>query len=484
MGIKIDINAKDLKTLLALLLQYLPNTLVWAFGSRVKFTAKPTSDLDLVAFITGKQKMSFSLLKEALAESSLPFRVDLHDWNDIPENFRKNIEDSYLVIQDVANSEVPNNWKIYTLGKDVVSKLGDGLHGTPIYDDNGEYYFINGSNLVAGKIVINSNTKKVSEEEFIKYKKELSERTILLGINGTIGNVALYNKEKCILGKSAAYLNINDDFDKNFVRYVLTNEHFQNYIKNNASGTTIKNVGLGLLREYEFLAPEDKTEQSKIAQILSSLDNKIELNLQMNHTLEAMAQALFKEWFVDFKFPGFDGVLVDGLPKGWKMGKLSSVCQIKYGKDHKHLGDGKIPVYGSGGIMRYADKALFEQESILIPRKGSLSNLFYVSKPFWSVDTMFYTIIKQESIRKYLFYLLNSLNLASMNVGSAVPSLTTEVLNKIEIIIPDDKILLEFEKIISSFYTKMDGNNNQNQSLSETRDSILPKLMSGQLKIN
>jgi len=155
-----------------------------------------------------------------------------------------------------------SEWKTNTLGKDVVTKLGDGLHGTPKYDDNGEYYFINGSNLVDGKIVINSNTKKVTEEEFVKYKKDLSDKTILLGINGTIGNVALYNNEMCILGKSAAYLNINDDFDKQFIRYVLTNDHFQIYIKNNASGTTIKNVGLGLLREYEFSAPKHNNKKS------------------------------------------------------------------------------------------------------------------------------------------------------------------------------------------------------------------------------
>lgn len=96
-------------------------------------------------------------------------------------------------------------WKTYKL-KEISSKIGDGLHGTPTYDENGDYYFINGSNLVNGKIDINSNTKKVHLEEFEKYKKELTDRTILIGINGTIGNLALYNGEKCILGKSAAYI--------------------------------------------------------------------------------------------------------------------------------------------------------------------------------------------------------------------------------------------------------------------------------------
>jgi type I restriction enzyme S subunit len=376
-----------------------------------------------------------------------------------------------------------SEWKPYKLDE-IATKLGDGLHGTPKYDDAGEYYFINGSNLVNGKIVINSNTKKVTQEEYNKYKKELSDRTILLGINGTIGNVALFNNEKCILGKSACYINVDKKFDKQFIKYILLSDGFQNYIKTNATGTTIKNVGLKLIREYEALIPSDINEQQEIASILSSLDDKIELNLQMNQTLEAMAQAIFKEWFVNFNFPGFDGELVDGLPKGWKMGKIKDVCEIKYGKDHKHLGEGKIPVYGSGGIMRFADQPIYSNHSILIPRKGTLSNLFYVSTPFWSVDTMFYTIIKSEYLQKYLFYLLKTLNLASRNVGSAVPSLTTDVLNKIEIVIPDDKTLKAFELIISSFYSKLEENNSQINSLTQIRDSILPKLMTGKIRLN
>ena len=247
-------------------------------------------------------------------------------------------------------------------------------------------------------------------------------------------------------------------------------------------GSAVPSLTTEVLNKVEISLPDLPT-QRQIAQILTSLDDKIELNLQMNQTLEAMAQAIFKEWFVDFNFPGFDGELVDGLPKGWRVEKLANVCTVKYGKDHKHLDDGDIPVYGSGGIMRYAEKALYERESILIPRKGTLTNLFYVTEPFWSVDTMFYTIINEDCIRKYLFYLLKTLNLASMNVGSAVPSLTTEVLNKIDIVVPEYGLLQEFENSISTFYSKMDVNNQQIKSLTQTRDTLLPKLMSGQLEV-
>lgn len=267
-----------------------------------------------------------------------------------------------------------------------------------------------------------------------------------------------------------------------YARYLFRNISFRREVYQLATGDIRFNISQESLANIEIEIPDIQT-QKEIAEILTTLDDKIELNLQMNQTLESMSQALFKEWFVDFKFQGFDGKLVDGLPKGWKIQKLSSICEIKYGKDHKHLGDGEIPVYGSGGIMRFADKALFEKESILIPRKGTLSNLFYVSKPFWSVDTMFYTIIKDESIRKYLFYLLKTLNLASMNVGSAVPSLTTEVLNKIDIIIPKKEVLIDFEETISTFYSKMEENINQINSLTQTRDTLLPKLMSGQIEL-
>lgn len=263
-----------------------------------------------------------------------------------------------------------------------------------------------------------------------------------------------------------------------YARYLFRDISFRNEVYQLATGDIRFNISQESLSSIEIEIPDIET-QKDIADILTSIDDKIELNLRLNHTLESMAQSIFKEWFVVFNFPNFDGKLINGVPENWTTKRLGSICKVKYGKDHKHLSDGEIPVYGSGGIMRYADKALFENESILIPRKGTLSNLFYVSEPFWSVDTMFYTIIEDEYIRKYLFYFLKSLNLASMNVGSAVPSLTTEVLNKIDVLIPTKEILIEFEEIISSFYSKIEGNLLQIKTLNQTRDSIIPKLMKG-----
>jgi type I restriction enzyme S subunit len=400
-----------------------------------------------------------------------------------------------------------SEWKTYTLGKDVVTKLGDGLHGTPNYDENGEYYFINGSNLVNGKIVINSNTKKVTEEEFIKYKKDLSDKTILLGINGTIGNVALYNNEMCVLGKSAAYLNINDDFDKQFVRYVLTNNHFQTYIKNNASGTTIKNVGLGLLREYEFSAPKDKAEQQQIAQILTSLDDKIELNLQMNQTLEAMAQAIFKEWFVDFNFPNFDGELVAGLPKGWKECTMRDFGKIVCGKTPSKAVDEyfggeymfiKIPdMHNSVFIIETSDSltelGLNSQSNKTIPPYSiCISSIATVGlvcinpKPCQTNQQINTIVPKNDFLKYYLYFLAISMKetfLATASGGTATLNMNTSQFSNLSSIMPSDDILKRFDEIVSPMLTKILENNYCNQALINTRDTLLPKLMSGKIEV-
>lgn len=392
-----------------------------------------------------------------------------------------------------------SEWKTYTLGKDVVTKLGDGLHGTPKYDDNGEYYFINGSNLVDGKIVINSNTKKVTEEEFVKYKKDLSDKTILLGINGTIGNVALYNNEMCILGKSAAYLNINDDFDKQFIRYVLTNDHFQNYIKNNASGTTIKNVGLGLLRDYQFLAPKDKTEQTQIAQILTSLDDKIELNLQMNQTLEAMAQAIFKEWFVDFKFPGFDGELVDGLPKGWRMGNLGEEFNLTMGQSPKgetlnQVNEGMIFYQGRTDFgFRFPSNRIYTTEPNRIANE--LDTLVCVRAPVGDVNMAIEkccigrglsAVIHKSNAYSYTYYSMKNIEpifKGFESEGTVFGSLNKNNFENIEIVVPDKNIIKQFETLVNPIDNKILENSNQIQSLTQTRDTLLPKLMSGKIEI-
>lgn len=163
---------------------------------------------------------------------------------------------------------------------------------------------------------------------------------------------------------------------------------------------------------------------------------------------------------------------------------LSELCVIHYGKDHKKLSNGRYPVYGSGGIIRYVDHFLCDKSSVLIPRKGTLSNLFYVDKPFWTVDTIFWTEINEEKVNpKFLYYFLLTKNLEELNIGSAVPSLSTEVLNKIVISLPPVSIQNKIVSILSTFDSKIENNNKINDNLfdyaSNESKSISPAINFG-----
>jgi type I restriction enzyme S subunit len=134
--------------------------------------------------------------------------------------------------------------------------LGDGLHGTPTYSEDGEYYFINGNNLHHGVITTSATTKKVSFEEFKKHKKELNKSTMLVSINGTIGKVAFYNEEKIILGKSACYFNVNESLiNKTYLFHLIENPYFIKYANSTATGSTIQNVSLKSMRNFPIPMP-------------------------------------------------------------------------------------------------------------------------------------------------------------------------------------------------------------------------------------
>ena len=272
-----------------------------------------------------------------------------------------------------------------------------------------------------------------------------------------------------------------------FLYYCLTTEEMTAYLHTIAEGstTTYPSIKPSVLEALEIEIPS-LPEQKAIAQILSAIDDKIENNLAINKTLEEMATALYKHWFVDFG-PFQDDVFVESelgeIPERWEVKRLDEILDIKYGKAHKKLAEGKYPVYGSGGIMRYVDQYLYDEESILIPRKGTLSNLFYLTEPFWSVDTMFYSIIKEKYFGKYTFHFLKTTDLAGMDVGSAIPSLTTELLNRINIIVPEINILRKFDETVNRYFNSIKANIEENQTLTQLRDTLLPKLISGEVRL-
>ena len=173
--------------------------------------------------------------------------------------------------------ELPKGW-VWCRLEDVTSVIGDGLHGTPQYNPNGAYYFVNGNNLSNRQIIIKNNTKRVSEEEYMKYKKPLNEHTILVSINGTIGNIGTYSNEQIILGKSACYFNITPFLVKEYMCYVIESNYFQKYALLSATGSTIKNVPLKAINEFYVPIPpvsEQKRIVSEIDYLLAFI-NKVE----------------------------------------------------------------------------------------------------------------------------------------------------------------------------------------------------------------
>lgn len=178
------------------------------------------------------------------------------------------------ITEDEIPFEIPASWKWVRL-KNLTDAIGDGLHGTPEFSDEGDYYFINGNNLVDGKVVFKEDTKRIEESEYNKYKIEMSSNTIFLSINGTLGNVAYYNQEPIVLGKSACYISLFGKIDRIYVRYFLKSDFFMKYATMTATQTTIKNVSLKSIREVPIPLPplaEQKRIVAKIEELLPYCD--------------------------------------------------------------------------------------------------------------------------------------------------------------------------------------------------------------------
>lgn len=322
-----------------------------------------------------------------------------------------------------------------------------------------------------------------------------------------VGDVSRYKLEtNSLLNQRVGKLVPKENTSLDFVYYLFKDKDVQNYLANQSSGSANQaNISKGDILGLNLRIPP-LPEQKAIAEILSSLDDKIDLLHRQNKTLEQMAETIFRQWFVERKRLNLDSDEfydnhdsnnhknqtnqknhssdnVEEAKEDWEEGVLSDLIVVKYGKDHKKLLDGNIPVLGSGGLMRYADTALYEKESVLIPRKGSLNNVMYIDEPFWTVDTMFYTEMKKSNIAKFIYHFVKELDLASMNVGSAVPSMTTEVLNNMPIEIPSDTFFQKFEEAIEPMYLKMKFNKKQIGSLEKMRNTLLPKLMSGEVTV-
>lgn len=266
--------------------------------------------------------------------------------------------------------------------------------------------------------------------------------------------------------------------------YTMLSRDFYMMANAAAIGAAQRTVSLTALRNMKIAVPQMDI-QKRIVNVLSTYDSLIENNQKQIKLLEEATQRLYKEWFVDLRFPGYETTpVVDGVPEGWHRGTLNELININYGKDHKNVpDDGEIPVYGSGGLMRKCNKSLYTGEAVLIPRKGSLNHIMYVNEAFWTVDTMFYATGKRDHVTLFVYFFVSSYNMYAMNIGAAVPSMTVKILDGMSLLIPSDDTLKNFEDIAKIYFQKIAILNRQNESLAEARNRLLPELMSGELEV-
>lgn len=320
------------------------------------------------------------------------------------------------------------------------------------------------------------NAKRVPAEKYIQRGDILINSTG----TGTAGRIAQVNNisSPVTFDGHMILLRAAPNINPFFLGYAI--KMFQPIVEQLAEGSTGQTEinRERLLNEIEINFPEDMSIQRKIAAILSALDDKIENNNAICKNLEEQAAALYKSWFVDFE--PFGGK----KPQSWKEASLKDLVEIKYGKDHKKLNDGMVPVYGSGGEMRRVETAIYSDESVLIPRKGSLNNVIYASDPFWTVDTMFYTRMRINNVCKYVHQFIKRINLEGLNAGSAVPSMTTEILYSLKVHLPTYDVLDHFEALVKPMYEMRHCTMQQNITLASLRDALLPKLLSGEVEVD
>lgn len=250
------------------------------------------------------------------------------------------------------------------------------------------------------------------------------------------------------------------------------------------------------------------SEQKEIAHILGSFDEKIELNRRMNEMLEAMAQALFKSWFVDFdpvraKLDGRPPVSLDsataalfpshfdheafGLaPKGWHRKRWGEIATLEYGKSLREYrgSNGKYRVFGTNGPIGFTDRALCNGAGIVIGRKGAYRGVHYSPEPFFVIDTAFYLEPTLPLDLKWAYYELLRFDINSMDSGSAIPSTSRDDFYGIPVILPPPEIQSAFGAIVGVWFAKIFANEAQSCTLATLRDALLPKLLSGELSVD
>ncbi|MDF2382178.1 restriction endonuclease subunit S [Nostoc ellipsosporum NOK] len=304
----------------------------------------------------------------------------------------------------------------------------------------------------------------------------VSSGNVILSIVGSIGFVGRVSDEldgANLTENCVKFLTNSDIIDDDYLFYFLKSESGQEQIEKRNVGSTQPKLPLYNIKDIDLTIPL-LPAQKAIASILSSLDDKIDLLHRQNATLEKMAETLFRQWFVE------------EVKEEWENSTLANVIDLVYGKALKEevrSGTG-FPVVGSSGVVGYHSEYLVEGPGIVIGRKGTLGKVIYLFDNFYPIDTTYFIKSKSKSTGLfYEYFLLKTLNFEEMNSDSAVPGLNRDIALSTEIRIAPSKRIIEFNKHCAALFNKLKANQTQIRTLTTLRDTLLPKLMSGEIKV-
>lgn len=392
-----------------------------------------------------------------------------------------------------------SEWKTYKLG-DVAQIIGGGTPSTTKEEYwNGEIGWLTPRDLTGYAFkYIKKGERNITEEGLKNSSARLMpEGTVLMTSRAPIGYLAIAGNELCTNQGFKSFIVNEDKLHNEYFYYLLKNNIDR--IKSLGTGSTFAEVSASILKNFEIAIP-DLATQTQISQILSSLDDKIELLQQINQTLENIAQAIFKEWLVDFNFPGFDGELVDGLPKGWRIGKLGDEFNITMGQSPKgetlnQENEGMIFYQGRTDFgFRFPSNRIYTTEPNRIANK--LNTLVCVRAPVGDINMAIEkccigrglsAVIHKLNAYSYTYYSMKNIEpifKGFESEGTVFGSLNKNNFENIEFVVPCKELIKEFEKVVNPIDEKILNNSIQIQTLTQTRDALLPKLMSGSIEIN
>ena len=531
----LEIRPDHLKIVEEILEKHVPDREVWAFGSRVNGTAKETSDLDLV--VIGENPLDFQTLgalRDDFSESNLPYKVDVVDWAKIGETFREIIRKDKIIIKRRQSSVFPSSWYMVRFGDILIGSARNGVYKPKEFHGSG-VKIVNMGELFANPRLRTSTPMKrlnISLEELQKAQLEkgdlLFARRSLVAEGAGKCSLVIEASEPAIFESSIIRARpALTKVDSTFLYYLFSSPlgvYLLGTIRRQVAVSGI--TGSDLMGLTIPLPP--LPEQRAIAHILGTLDDKIELNRRMNETLEAMAQAIFKSWFVDFDpvrakaegrdtglskeiadlFPdGFEESELGEIPKCWKVStvgdnfELNPTERIQKGEFTSYIDMASIPTAGSypntpirrpfssGSKFRNGDTVLARITPCLENGKTAFIQLLSDQEVAWG-STEFIIIRPKEPYPKEFGYLLARDNafrehaIQSMTGTSGRQRVQEASIARFKIIEPDSKILKIFGMLVQKWFLAIKLNSEQILVLTQIRELLLPKLLKGEIQID